>query len=194
MWVSGQGQFGNPNSKSSLSYRGNRKVTWSKMHLSPQYKLILTVPISSPSIILILPTVHRGCHSGLSNTFCYLKPCYEKCLYKWDVLLLPETFSMFAVLFVWVIYLLLSTVCGPPLCSSGQSSWLQIQRSGFDSRRYQIFWEVVGLERGPLSLMNTIEELLEGKSSGSGLENRDYGRRGSAALTTRYPSIWKSWH
>jgi hypothetical protein len=31
----------------------------------------------------------------------------------------------------------------PPLWSSGQSSWLQIQRSGLDSRRYQIFWEVV---------------------------------------------------
>jgi hypothetical protein len=40
---------------------------------------------------------------------------------------------------------------------------------GFDSRRYQIFWEVVGLERGPLSLVRTIEELLEWKSSGSGL-------------------------
>jgi hypothetical protein len=34
----------------------------------------------------------------------------------------------------------------------------------------------VGLERGPLSLVNTIEELLGIKSSGSGLENRDYGR------------------
>jgi hypothetical protein len=29
-------------------------------------------------------------------------------------------------------------VKGPPLWSSGQSSWLQIQRSRFDSRRYQI--------------------------------------------------------
>jgi hypothetical protein len=38
-----------------------------------------------------------------------------------------------------------------PLWSSGQSSWLQIQRSGFNCRHYQIFWEVVGLERGPLS-------------------------------------------
>jgi hypothetical protein len=28
----------------------------------------------------------------------------------------------------------------------------------------------VGLERGPLSLMSTIEELLERKNSGSGLE------------------------
>jgi hypothetical protein len=27
----------------------------------------------------------------------------------------------------------------PPLWSSGQSSWLQIQKSGFDSRRYRIF-------------------------------------------------------
>jgi hypothetical protein len=27
----------------------------------------------------------------------------------------------------------------PPLWSSAQSSWLQIQKSGFDSRRYQIF-------------------------------------------------------
>jgi hypothetical protein len=30
---------------------------------------------------------------------------------------------------------------------------------GFDSRRYQIFWQVVGLERGPLSLVSAIEEL-----------------------------------
>jgi hypothetical protein len=35
--------------------------------------------------------------------------------------------------------------------------------SGFYSRHYQIFWEVVGLERGPLSIMSTIEELLEKK-------------------------------
>jgi hypothetical protein len=44
---------------------------------------------------------------------------------------------------------------------------------GFDTRTYQIFWEVGGLERGPLSLVRTIEELLEWKSSGSSLENRD---------------------
>jgi hypothetical protein len=34
----------------------------------------------------------------------------------------------------------------------------------------------VGLERGPLSLVSTIEELLGRNSSGSGLENREYGR------------------
>jgi hypothetical protein len=36
---------------------------------------------------------------------------------------------------------------------------------------------VVGLERGPLSLVSTTEELLDKKSSGSCLENREYGRR-----------------
>jgi hypothetical protein len=49
----------------------------------------------------------------------------------------------------------------------------------------------VGLDRGPLSLMSTIEELLERKSNGSGLENQDYDRWGSAALTTQHPSIRK---
>jgi hypothetical protein len=58
---------------------------------------------------------------------------------------------------------------------------------GFDFQRYQILWQVVGLDRGPLSLVSTTEELLGKKSSGSGLENRDYGRRGSATLTTRHP-------
>jgi hypothetical protein len=80
--------------------------------------------------------------------------------------------------------------CGtdwPPLWSSGH--WLQIQRSGFDSRRYQIFWEVVGLERGPLSLVSTTEELHGRKSSGSGLESREYGIRDPShwTLGTIYP-------
>jgi len=34
---------------------------------------------------------------------------------------------------------------------------------GFDPQRYQIFWVVVGLERGSLSLVRSIEELLEWK-------------------------------
>jgi hypothetical protein len=86
-------------------------------------------------------------------------------------------------LYVYSSLLLGNGLVRPPLWYSGQSSLLQIQRSGFDSRCYQIFWEVVGLERGPLSLVSTIEELLERKSSGSGLENRDYGRRD----LTRWP-------
>jgi hypothetical protein len=46
--------------------------------------------------------------------------------------------------------------------------------TGFDSRRYQIFEEVVYLERGPLGLVRIIEELLEERKAASpGLENRD---------------------
>jgi hypothetical protein len=69
-----------------------------------------------------------------------------------------------------------------PLWSTGQSSWLHIQRSGLKSRLYQIFWEVVGLERGPFSLVSTTEELLGRKSSGSGLEIREY--------SPKDPSSW----
>jgi hypothetical protein len=63
------------------------------------------------------------------------------------------------------------------LWSSCQSSLLQIQRYGFDSRYYQIIWELVGLKRGSLSLVSTTEELLPRKSSSSGLESRKYGRK-----------------
>jgi hypothetical protein len=73
--------------------------------------------------------------------------------------------------------LVICAATGPPQWCSGRSSWLQIQGTGLDSRRYQIFWEVVGLERGSLSLVSTTEELLERKSSGSGLESREYDRR-----------------
>jgi hypothetical protein len=80
----------------------------------------------------------------------------------------------------------------PPLWSSGQSSWLQIQRCGLDSRRYQMFWEVVGVKLGPLRPMSTIGELLERKSGCSGLEYGDYDRRGSAPLNTRHSFIRKN--
>jgi hypothetical protein len=55
---------------------------------------------------------------------------------------------------------------------------------GFDSWHYQIFWEVVSLERGPLNLVSTIEEQLGGNGSGSGLENREYGRGDPGAQTS----------
>jgi hypothetical protein len=63
-----------------------------------------------------------------------------------------------------------------PLWSGGQSSLIQIHMSwvwflapsGF-------FLEIMGLEQGPLSLVSTIEELLERNISGSSLERREYG-------------------
>jgi hypothetical protein len=88
-------------------------------------------------------------------------------------------------------FLIIIFKCWLPLWSSGQSSWLQIQRFGFDSWRYHIFWEEVGLERGPLSFVSAIEELLGRNSSGSILENRDYVHRDPSCWPpdTHYP--WK---
>jgi hypothetical protein len=40
-----------------------------------------------------------------------------------------------------------------------------------DSRHFQIFWEVVDLERDPLSLVSVTEELFEWKSTGFGSRN-----------------------
>jgi hypothetical protein len=60
-------------------------------------------------------------------------------------------------------------LCGPVVRVSGYRS----RGLGLDSRRFQIFWEAAGLERGRLSLVRTTEELLERKGSGSGLEDRD---------------------
>jgi hypothetical protein len=81
----------------------------------------------------------------------------------------------------------------PPLWSCGQSFRLQFQRSGFDSRHYQIFWEVVGLERGPLNLVSTIEEILGRESRGFVLEIREYGCRDPSRWLLA-PSIRRSWH
>jgi hypothetical protein len=74
--------------------------------------------------------------------------------------------------------------------SSGQSSWLQIRRFGFDSRQYKK--KVVGLERGPLSLVSTTEELLDKKVAALvyETENTAVGIRHAEHVA---PSIRKSW-
>jgi hypothetical protein len=57
----------------------------------------------------------------------------------------------------------------------------------------------VGLELGPHSLVRITEELFEWKRSGSGLENRDYGRgircadhALSAKVGTNFADRWRS--
>jgi hypothetical protein len=80
----------------------------------------------------------------------------------------------------------------PPLWSSGQSSWLQIRRPGFDSRHYQKKkWWV--LERGPLSLVSTTEELLDRKAAAPvyKTENTAVGIRHADHVA---PSILKRFH
>jgi hypothetical protein len=60
---------------------------------------------------------------------------------------------------------------------------------GFGSRALEGKKKVVGLERGPLSLVSTTEELLGRKSSGSSLEIVEYSRRDSSRWPrgTLYP-------
>jgi hypothetical protein len=90
----------------------------------------------------------------------------------------------------WTVIMYQNT---PSFTWDSYGSWLQIQRSEFDSLRYQTFWEVVGLERGSLGLVITTEELLERKNSVSDIENRKYGR-GIHCADHATPSIRKSWH
>jgi hypothetical protein len=74
-----------------------------------------------------------------------------------------------------------------------QGSWLQIQRSGIDSRSFQIFWEVVGLERGPLSLVSTTEELL-GRKVAAAVNKTEITALGICSADHATPSISKSRH
>jgi hypothetical protein len=72
--------------------------------------------------------------------------------------LLVRFYSPFAGSWMFLRFLLLYT--GPPLWSSGQSSWLEIRRPGLDSWHYK---KIVGLKWGPLSLVSRAEELLDRK-------------------------------
>jgi hypothetical protein len=63
-----------------------------------------------------------------------------------------------------------------PLWSSGQFLVTDPKvRVRFPALPY--FTTSSGLERGPFSFVSTIQELLGRKSSGSGLDRREYGRR-----------------
>jgi hypothetical protein len=74
---------------------------------------------------------------------------------------------------IYIFWELIYSLCGLVVRVPGYRS----RGLMFDSRCYQIFWEVVGLVRGPLSLMSTTEELLGRYVRGSGLENQEYGHR-----------------
>jgi hypothetical protein len=72
--------------------------------------------------------------------------------------------------FMTTVVYIINRLCGLVVRVPGYRS----RGPGFDSRRYQIFWQVVGLERGPFNLVSITEELLGRNSSGSGLKKREY--------------------
>jgi hypothetical protein len=91
--------------------------------------------------------------------------CFVLCFAFWMPFLFECPWT-----FLWFFLFLFrcDRLCGLVVRVLGYKS----RGTGFDSQRYQIFWDVVGLERGPLSLVSTTEELLGRNSSSSGLENR----------------------
>jgi hypothetical protein len=85
--------------------------------------------------------------------------------------LLSSAWTDSGLIYILYTYALYDRLCGLVVRVPGYRS----RGSGFDFRRYQIFLEVVSLERGPLLLVRIIEELLEWEGSGSYLENRING-------------------
>jgi hypothetical protein len=69
--------------------------------------------------------------------------------------------------FIYVMYKKVDHLCHLVVRVPGYRS----RGPGFDSRRYKIFCELVGLERGSFSFVSTTEELLHRKSC------RKHGRR-----------------
>ena len=83
----------------------------------------------------------------------------------------------------------------PPLWSSGQRCWLQIQRSRVRSPALLDFLSSSGSGTGSTQPREVkLRSYLNKKLAAPGSENRDYRPWGSVALTTWHPSIRKSWH
>jgi hypothetical protein len=82
---------------------------------------------------------------------------------------------------------------GPLLWSSVKVPGYRSKGPGFDSRRYQIFWEVVGLELGLLNLVRITEELLKWKNSSSGSRKSWLTVVGICYANHAAPSIPKIW-
>jgi hypothetical protein len=69
-----------------------------------------------------------------------------------------------------------------------------MQRSWFDSRRYQIFSEAVALERDALNLVSTTEGLLGRKKVAAPVYKAENTALGIRHADHVAPSIRKSWY
>jgi hypothetical protein len=95
------------------------------------------------------------------------------------------TYIYYLIKIVWFQFTIdmRDRLCGLVIRGPGYRS----RGPGFDSRRYKVFWEVVGLKRGPLNLVRIIEELLERKLAAPVYKTEINGRGACAEHAT--PSI-----
>jgi hypothetical protein len=102
----------------------------------------------------------------------------------WDIL----SYFLWSSVLLLILYVfpILNRLCDLVVRVAGYMS----RGPDFDFWRYQVFWDTVGLERGPLGLVRIIEELFQG-SCGSNLENRDLTAVGIRYADHVIPSISK---
>jgi hypothetical protein len=107
-------------------------------------------------------------------------------LCNWDNKYIPKPFSAekYYYYYIALYYIILyERLCGLVVRVPGYRS----RSPGFDSRRNQIFCEVVDVERGPLNLVRINEELLEWKSSCSGSRKSILTAVGIRCADTQHP-------
>jgi hypothetical protein len=98
---------------------------------------------------------------------------------------------------LWIFFTILSHIASICLTDSGlvvRISGYKSRDHRFDSRHYQIFWEVVGLEGGSLSNVSLTEHLHELKISGFGSRIPRLKAVWILCADHVTPSILKSWH
>jgi hypothetical protein len=140
---------------------------WIRSRVDPRASL-------DPSVVLPVAS-HRLCYSG-SIIMKYHRKLYLH-------------FSFCGSKFLPPNLLMQDLLCGLVIRVPGHRS----RGPGFGSLRYQIFREVACVERGPFSLVSTIEKLLGRNGSVSSLEIREYGR-GDPLRYHVTTFIRKSWH
>jgi hypothetical protein len=113
-----------------------------------------------------------------------LKQVYKTSMYlaRNDFWLIENEFKMWCLYRLIVVWYIFTVIWSDRLCG------LVIRAPGYRSRgpgsipvSTRFFWEVLGLKRGPLSLVSAIEELFDRNGIDSGLQSREYGRRDLSA-------------
>jgi hypothetical protein len=160
---------------STLRRRSNFQTNWptecrSQCNLKLHHCTANYRPALSSERAPYMKNKESNCHSNKCDIWSFARKWtgHQDELADWTMVVMWRRLRTYLLLYIWRKRGLL---CGLVVRVSGYKS----RGPELDSRRYQIFWEVVGLEQGLLRLLSAIEELIGRKSSGSGLENREYG-------------------